>query len=229
MADQVFTDDVIVNGSSCIGVDCQEDQEFDFSTLILRENNLRVFLDDTSTSSAFPARDWEIIANDSANGGESYLGFADRGAGLVSTSGAGTCEGGINDGDACDVSAGCPGLCDANSGALEGSECGSDEFCNTLVGSGASCVDPGECVAPGAVIFRIESGGPEDSLVIDPVGDVSIAGNLTVSGAINGSPSDLQALQDEVETLQGQVEALEADLDLIKSFPAFQAFIRRSQ
>jgi hypothetical protein len=238
VADDVITDDLIVDGSLCVGNDCVEDQQFDFSTVILRENNLRMFFDDTSTTSQFPANDWEVIANDSMNAGESYLGFADRGAGLVSTSGSGTCEGGVNNGNACDGEVGCPGLCDANSGILSGQECGSDDYCNSSVGSGASCTDPGVCVAPGAIIFRIEAGGAEDSLVIDSSGDVQVSGNLTVDGSINGTPSDIQALEEEVallneeveflngevELLQGQLLEMQATIDAILSFPPLRRF-----
>jgi outer membrane murein-binding lipoprotein Lpp len=216
VADQTIPDDLIIEGSVCIGLDCTVDQEFGFSTAILQENNLRVFFNDTSTAAAFPANDWEIIANDSANEGDSYLGFADRGAGLVTTSGSGTCEGGVNDGLACGVGASCPGLCDANSGPLEGTECSDDSVCNLIVGSGASCLDPGQCISPGAVIFRIEAGGPEDSLVIDPMGDVNIAGDLNVEGSINGSASDLQALQAQVDSLEGQVGGLEGQVSTLE-------------
>src|SRR6056300_1067738 len=77
-AAEVILDDLVVQGSECLGFDCVSDQEFSFSTLLLKENNLRVFFHDTSSSAAFPSNDWEIIANDSANEGASFLGFADR-------------------------------------------------------------------------------------------------------------------------------------------------------
>ena len=38
---------------------------FGFDTIVLKENNLRIFFDDTSTSASFPRNDWRIIANDS--------------------------------------------------------------------------------------------------------------------------------------------------------------------
>ena len=79
--DHVIYDDLIVDGSACIGFDCVNGESFGFDTLRLKENNLRLNFDDTSTSASFPRNDWTIIANDSANGGASYLAFEDRTAG----------------------------------------------------------------------------------------------------------------------------------------------------
>jgi len=79
--DYVINDDLIVDGSACIGFDCVNGYSFGFDTVVLRENNLRIFFDDTSTAASFPRNDWRIIANDSANGGGSYLGVEDSSAG----------------------------------------------------------------------------------------------------------------------------------------------------
>ena len=114
-AAEVINDDLVVVGSECLGFDCSSDEEFSFSTLLLKENNLRVFLHDTSNTASFPTNDWEIIANDSANGGASFLGFADRLPGYPYVSGAGFCDGGDNNGAQCgDISLGgdaCAGVC----------------------------------------------------------------------------------------------------------------------
>lgn len=217
-ADQLVLDDLIVDGSLCVGVDCQVDQPFYFTTVDLKENNLRIFFNDTSTSSAFPKNDWEIIANESADGGASFLGFADRGAGVVSVSGQGFCEGGTNHGLACGdgTGANCYGICVG--GTLDGIPCPPDpSYCSEY---GGTCVDAGVCVAYGAIIFRIEAGGPEDSLVIDSSGDVSIAGNLTVGGTIDGESAAI--LQ-----LQLQVAALEAEIEAIRAFPPLRQFLSR--
>ena len=73
--DQVVSDDQIVIGSLCVGMDCVNGENFGFDTIRLKENNLRIHFQDTSNSGAFPTTDWRIIANDSANGGASYLAF----------------------------------------------------------------------------------------------------------------------------------------------------------
>ena len=77
--DVVHADDVIITGSLCVGFDCLTDgsENFGFDTIKMKENNLRLFFDDTSTTAGFPANDWRIIANDSASGGGSYLSIED--------------------------------------------------------------------------------------------------------------------------------------------------------
>ena len=76
-ADQVIPDDLIVQGSACVGLDCVNNESFGFSTLRLKENNTRIEFLDTSTSAGFPSNDWMITANDSASGGANYLAFDD--------------------------------------------------------------------------------------------------------------------------------------------------------
>jgi hypothetical protein len=80
-ADQVIPDDLIVQGSACVGLDCVNNESFGFDTLRLKENNTRITFFDTSTLSGFPANHWTITANDSASGGASYLAFDDVTAG----------------------------------------------------------------------------------------------------------------------------------------------------
>jgi hypothetical protein len=71
--DNLIFDDLIVDGSLCVGFDCIEGELFEFDTLILKENNLRIYFRDTSTSSAFPTNDWRITINDSMDGGASFF------------------------------------------------------------------------------------------------------------------------------------------------------------
>ncbi len=68
-ADQVIPDDLIVQGSTCVGLDCVNNELFGFDTLRLKENNTRIKFDDTSTSPGFPADDWQLTANDLPSGG----------------------------------------------------------------------------------------------------------------------------------------------------------------
>ena len=76
-ADQVILDDSVITGSQCVGTDCVNGETFDFDTLKLKENNLRIYFQDTSNSAAFPSNDWRITVNDSANGGENYFSIDD--------------------------------------------------------------------------------------------------------------------------------------------------------
>ena len=75
--DQVIADDLIVQGSACIGLDCVANESFGFDTVRLKENNTRIKFDDTSTSAGFPANDWQLTANDSASGGSSKFSIED--------------------------------------------------------------------------------------------------------------------------------------------------------
>src|SRR5882672_1664842 len=69
VADFVIPDDLIVQGSACVGLDCVDGESFGFDTIRLKENNTRIKFDDTSTASGFPNNDWQLTANDSASGG----------------------------------------------------------------------------------------------------------------------------------------------------------------
>jgi hypothetical protein len=77
--DVVTPDDIIVQGSACIGLDCVNGEVFGFDTIRLKENNTRIQFDDTSAA-GFPTNNWQIRANSSAAGGASFLGFVDQGA-----------------------------------------------------------------------------------------------------------------------------------------------------
>ena len=77
MADQVIADDLIIQGSACVGIDCVNNENFGFDTIRLKENNTRIKFDDTSTSSGFPATDWQLTANDSASGGANKFSIED--------------------------------------------------------------------------------------------------------------------------------------------------------
>jgi hypothetical protein len=76
-ADQVILDDLIVDGSSCIGQDCVNGESFGFDTIRIKENNLRIKAQDTSSSASFPSSDWQLTFNDSSNGGANKFAIDD--------------------------------------------------------------------------------------------------------------------------------------------------------
>lgn len=80
-ADNVVQDDQAVRGSQCVGQHCVNDENFGFDTLRLKENNLRIHFNDTSSSASFPQNDWRLIANDSNNGGRDHFSIEDATAG----------------------------------------------------------------------------------------------------------------------------------------------------
>lgn len=77
--DVVHADDAIITGSICVGYDCLTDgtESFGYDTIKLKENNLQIFFDDTSTAVGFPANDWRIITNDATSGGGNYFAIQD--------------------------------------------------------------------------------------------------------------------------------------------------------
>ena len=77
IADQQILDDLIVDGSACIGFDCVNGESFGFDTIRLKENNLRIKFVDTSTSASFPSNDWQLTANETSNGGANKFSIDD--------------------------------------------------------------------------------------------------------------------------------------------------------
>jgi hypothetical protein len=75
--DVLHYDDVIITGSLCVGFDCADGESFGFDTIILKENNLRIYFNDTSYTASYPTNNWRITINDSTNGGASYFSVDD--------------------------------------------------------------------------------------------------------------------------------------------------------
>jgi hypothetical protein len=73
----VILDDLIVDGSACVGQDCVNGESFGFDTIRLKENNLRIKFQDTSNTASFPSNDWQITINDSSNGGQNKFSIDD--------------------------------------------------------------------------------------------------------------------------------------------------------
>ncbi len=69
--DVVHADDVIIQGSACIGSSsCVNGEAFGFDTVKLKDINVRIKADDTTSSlSLFPKNDWQITFNESISGG----------------------------------------------------------------------------------------------------------------------------------------------------------------
>ena len=78
LEDEVIPDDLIVQGSACIGFDCANDENFGSDTLRLKEINTRLKFEDTSAqNSGFPGNDWQLTANDSSSGGANKFSIDD--------------------------------------------------------------------------------------------------------------------------------------------------------
>ena len=57
-ADTVIIDDIIVDGSACVGAPCVNDEVFDFDTLKIKSATPQIRFQDTSVSASFPTQDW---------------------------------------------------------------------------------------------------------------------------------------------------------------------------
>ncbi|BDD10782.1 hypothetical protein FUAX_32140 [Fulvitalea axinellae] len=76
--------DLVVTQSIGVGNDMASGQDFGYSTLMLKENNLRIMFDDADDpNGTMPANDWQIEANSSQNGGDSYFAVMDMTSGTT--------------------------------------------------------------------------------------------------------------------------------------------------
>ena len=78
--DFVIADDLIVQGSACVGLDCVDGEVFGFDTIRVKENNTRIQFDDTSVTAGFATNNWQLRANAQGSGGGSFLAVVDQGA-----------------------------------------------------------------------------------------------------------------------------------------------------
>ncbi|HEX8255188.1 MAG TPA: tail fiber domain-containing protein [Thermoanaerobaculia bacterium] len=75
--DHVIADELIVQSSICAGFDCVDGETFGADTLKLKENNVRIFFDDTSSAAGYTTNDWRIIANEQPSGGANMFAIED--------------------------------------------------------------------------------------------------------------------------------------------------------
>lgn len=69
----VISGDLTVYNSLCVGFDCLNSETYGSDTIRLKENNLRIHADDTSTAASFPNQDWRLEFNSNLNGGAEYF------------------------------------------------------------------------------------------------------------------------------------------------------------
>ena len=73
--------DLTVYNSLCVGFDCLTNETYGADTIRLKENNLRIHADDTSTVAGFPSTDWRLEFNSQSSGGGGYFRVVDASAG----------------------------------------------------------------------------------------------------------------------------------------------------
>ncbi|HLP58848.1 MAG TPA: tail fiber domain-containing protein [Candidatus Deferrimicrobium sp.] len=81
--DYTYNEDLYVAGSLCVGTDCASPETWGYDVVRLKENNLSINFDDTSSTSSFPANDWRIVVNDTEDGGANYFAVEDSTSGDV--------------------------------------------------------------------------------------------------------------------------------------------------
>ncbi|MEM7480894.1 MAG: tail fiber domain-containing protein [Acidobacteriota bacterium] len=191
-ADQVFLDDVIVDGSLCAGLDCVNGENFGFDTIRMKENNLRLHFDDTSATASFPSNDWRLTANESDNGGANKFSIDDATAGRSPF----TIEAGANantlyveaDGDV-GIKTANPvvdiHIVEGNTPTLRLEQDGSDGFTPQIYDIAANEANffIRDVTNGSRLFFRSKPGAPEDSIFIAADGDVGLGTDNPTDGA----------------------------------------------
>ncbi|GLT09254.1 hypothetical protein GCM10007928_14860 [Sulfitobacter porphyrae] len=216
-AQQVFSTDVIVQGSLCVGFDCASSENFGSDTVRLKENNLRVHFDDTSASASFPSNDWRIIINDTENGGANYFGIDDATSGRrVFSIEAGAISNAMYIADSGDVGIGTSTpvvelhAVDGNTPTLRLEQNGSDGFtAQTWDVAGNEANFFVRDVTNGSKLsFRIKPNAPEDSLFIkEGNGDIGMGTDNPQAGLhIRRTSTTKAALLVEAATADATLE-----------------------
>ncbi|MEM6455357.1 MAG: tail fiber domain-containing protein [Acidobacteriota bacterium] len=216
--DQVIADDLIVDGSACVGFDCVNGESFGFDTLRLKENNLRLHFLDTSSTASFPSTDWRIIANDSANGGVGYLGFEDASAGRLvfrveadAPSNALVVEGSGRVGFGTVNPVAELHVVDGDTPTLRLEQNGSSGFAPQTwdVAGNETNFFVRDASNGSALPFRIRSGAPTNAIYVDVDGDVGM-GTSSPDASLNveGNDGDTQVLITELNDTAATRELL---------------------
>ena len=193
--DFVIADDLIVDGSACIGFDCVNGESFGFDTIRLKENNLRIKFQDTSSAASFPSRDWQLTANSSANGGANKFSIDDIDGGrtpFTVEAGAPSHSLYVDDGGRLGLGTSTPSVevhtKDGDTPSLRLEQDGSSGFGpQTWDVAGNETNFFVRDVSNGSTLpFRIRPGAPTSSIFVDADGDVGIGtsspGSLTTIG-----------------------------------------------
>lgn len=182
-ADQQILDDLIVDGSICAGQDCVNGESFGFDTLRLKENNLRIKFQDTSTSASFPTNDWQLTANDSSNGGQNKFSIDDIDGGRTPF----TVEAGapnhslyVDDGGRIGLGTSTPvvqlHVVDGNSPALRLEQDGSSGFTPQTwdVAGNETNFFVRDATNGSTLPFKIKPGAPNNALFVNNNGDIGL-------------------------------------------------------
>jgi len=180
---EVIPEDLIVQGSECIGFDCVSGESFGFDTLRLKENNLRIKADDTSATSSFAQNDWQLTFNETANGGLNKFSIDDITGGktpFTIEAGAPSNSLYVDDGGKLGVGTSAPAVevhvVDGDSPTLRLEQDGSSGFGAQVwdMASNETNFFIRDTTNGSTLPFRIRPGAPTSSIDISADGDVGI-------------------------------------------------------
>lgn len=205
-ADQVILDDLIVDGSICVGQDCVNGESFGFDTLRLKENNLRIKAVDTSSTSSFPTNDWQITFNDSANGGANKFSIDDVDGGrtpFTIEASAPSHSLYVDDGGRLGLGTSTPvvqvHVKDGNTPTLRLEQDGSSGFTAQTwdVAGNEANFFVRDATNGSKLSFRIEPSAPQSSLHIDSSGNIGL-GDATPDAALDIESGDIQVTSGQI-------------------------------
>jgi len=210
-ADQQILDDLIVDGSICVGQDCVNGESFGFDTLRLKENNLRIRAVDTSNTASFPTRDWQITFNDSSNGGANKFSIDDIDGGrtpFTLEAGAPSNSLYVEDGGRIGFGTATPvvnlHVVEGNTPTLRLEQDGSSGFTAQtwdIAGNEANFFV--RDVTNGSKLsFRIEPGAPESSIHIDNNGNIGL-GDSSPDAALDIESGDVLITSGQIRVGSG--------------------------
>ncbi len=188
-ADNVILDDQIVGESLCVGQDCVNGESFGFDTIRVKENNTRIRFLDTSSSASFPTSDWELVANDSSNGGQNRFSIEDEDQGTVPFS---VIRGNVDHalyvapngvGLGTNTPARALHITDSNTPSFRLEQNGAGGFAPQTwdIGSNESNFFVRDATNGGQLPFRVQSGAPSNSSVISGMGDIGFGTSTPAS------------------------------------------------
>jgi len=194
--------DLNVNGSLCVGFDCPPPGGFGFDTIVLRENNLRIFFDDTSVSAGFPANKWRITINDSGSGGANFFSVDDATANrsvFKITAGAPANSLFVASSGNVGLGTAAPGLdlsistTDTPAIRLEQTAAGGFTAQTWDIGANEANFFVRDLTGGSRLSFRIRPGAPTSSIDIAANGDVGLGTASPSAAGTGGTPKIVQA------------------------------------
>lgn len=218
---QFINGDLIVSGSECVGFDCVNGESFGFDTIRLKENNLRIRFDDTSTAGSFPNVDWQLTANESANGGLNKFSIDDLSSSRIPftiEASAPTHSLYVDDGGRIGIGTSTPVVemhaVDGDTPALRLHQDGSSGFQTQVwdIAGNEAGFFVRDVTHASALVFRARPGAPASSI------DIMSSGDVSFGSSSSGSLRDGSAASLFVRRTDGDASILVEDASAAQGF-----------